>query len=220
MAQVLVVAMKAESATALTLLGGSGYDVVFAAGFEAAARKLERSSPDLLISELRLGRFNGLHLVIRSQSTHPNMRSILLDRSHDSVLEVEALRQGALYLVEPVSAADLLGHVSRQLTESSSQRRWPRKQPIEGLVAHIARRPARVVDISYGGFRLELQRAGRVPSRFTMAIPGREVAVQARPVWTRYTPLGSISCGAELSEANPKALAMWRQLVDSIQGAA
>jgi len=220
MAQILVVAMKADSSGAMTLLGGSGYDVVFAAGFEAAIRRLDRSSPDLLISEVRLGQFNGLHLVIRSQSTHPKMRSILLDRTHDSVIELDAERQGATYLAESVTAADLLGHVSRHLAESSPQRRWPRKQPVDGLVAHIARRPARVVDLSYGGVRLELPPAGSIPARFHMAIRGFEIVVRARPVWTRCTPLGSISCGAELSEANPKTLAMWRQLVDSIQGAA
>jgi hypothetical protein len=53
-----------------------------------------------------------------------------------------------------------------------------------------------------------------------MAIPGFEGVFRAKPVWSRYTPLGSISCGAELSEANPQTVAQWRQLVDSIHGAA
>jgi DNA-binding response OmpR family regulator len=220
MAQILVVAMKAEGSTAMSLLSGSGYDVAFAAGFEAAIRRLDRTSPDLLISDVRLGQFNGLHLVIRSQNAHPNLRSILLDRGYDSVFEHEARRHGALYLVEPLSGADLLGHISKQLTEGNPQRRWPRKQPLEGLVAQVARRSARVVDLSYGGVRLELPPAGSIPARFQMAIRGFEIVVRARPVWTRYTPLGSISCGAEVAEANPAILAKWRQLVDSVQGAA
>jgi hypothetical protein len=52
-----------------------------------------------------------------------------------------------------------------------------------------------------------------------MAIPGFRSS-SGRVPSGRYTALGSISCGAELSEANPKTLAMWRDLVDSIQGAA
>ena len=218
MAQILVVALRAENSAALTI-ASAGHDVVFAAGFEAAVRKLERFAPDLLVSELRLGGFNGLHLVIRSQSTHPNMRAILLDVMRDPVVAREAERHGAVYLSEPVMKSDLLGHVSRLLTENNPQRRWPRKQPITGLFAHVARREARVVDLSYGGVRLELPPSNSIPARFHMVIPGFEVVVRARPVWTRFTPVGSISCGAEVAEANPQILARWRALVDSIPAA-
>jgi hypothetical protein len=43
--------------------------------------------------------------------------------------------------------------------------------------------------------------------------------VRARPIWTQYTSGGSLSCGAELSEGNPKTLALWRHFVDSVQDA-
>jgi FixJ family two-component response regulator len=220
MAQILAVAMKAEHSAAMSLLRGSAYDVAFVVGFEAAVKRLDRTSPDVLISEVRLGQFNGLHLVIRSQTAHPNLRSILTDRVHDPVIEFDAKRHGAIYLAEPITPVQLLETVTRQLADGNPQRRWPRKQPIAGLVAQIARRSARVVDLSYGGVRLELPPSDTIPARFQMAIPGFPLVVRARPVWTRYTAVGSISCGAELSEANPKTLAMWRDLVDSIQGAA
>lgn len=212
--------MRADSSPAMALLAGSSHTIVFAAGFDAAIQKLDRMAPDLLITDVRLGEFNGLHLVIRSQSTRPNMRAILLDRRHDAVIEAEATRHNAVYLTWPVSEPTLLAHMSRLLRETSPQRRWPRKQPIKGLVAHVARRSARIVDISYGGVRLELPPAESIPAKFRMAIPGFEAVFRAKPVWSHYTPLGSISCGAELSEANPQVLAQWRQIVDSIQGAA
>jgi hypothetical protein len=107
--------------------------------------------------------------------------------------------------------------ISKVLNESGPQRRWPRKQPIKGLVFHVARRSARVIDISYGGIRLELPPAETIPAKFRMAIPGFEGVFRAKPVWSRFTPLGSISCGAELLEANPQVIAQWRQLVDTIQ---
>jgi hypothetical protein len=84
----------------------------------------------------------------------------------------------------------------------------------------VARRQARVVDLSYGGVRLELPPSGSIPAKFHMAIPGFEVIVRARPVWSHYTAGGSISCGAEVAEANPAILAKWRALVDSVSGAA
>jgi DNA-binding response OmpR family regulator len=220
MAQILVVAMRADTSPAMSLLKDSGHTVVFAPGFEPAIRKLDQIAPDLLVTDVRLGGFNGLHLVIRSQSTRPKMRSILLDRVHDSVVAADAQRHGAIYLGGAVSTAVLAEHISKLLNESGPQRRWPRKQPIKGLVFHVARRSARVVDISYGGIRLELPPAETIPAKFRMAIPGFDGVFRAKPVWSRYTTVGSISCGAELLEANPQIVAQWRQIVDSINSAA
>ena len=198
------------------LLKDSGHEVIFAPGFEAAIRKLDQIAPDLLITDVRLGGFNGLHLVMRSQSSRPKMRSILLDRVHDPVVALDAERQGAVYLGGPLDLSVISDQISKVLNESGPQRRWPRKQPIKGLVFHVARRSARVIDISYGGIRLELPPAETIPAKFRMAIPGFEGVFRAKPVWSRFTPLGSISCGAELLEANPQIIAQWRQLVDSI----
>jgi DNA-binding response OmpR family regulator len=216
MAQILVVAMRADTSPVMGLLKDSGHQIAFAPGFEPAIRKLDVIAPDLLITDVRLGVFNGLHLVIRSQSTRPKMRAILLDRVHDPVVALDAERHGAIYLGGPLSTAALAEQISKVLNEAGPQRRWPRKQPIKGLVFHVARRSARVVDISYGGIRLELPPAETIPAKFRMAIPGFDGVFRAKPVWSRYTPVGSISCGAELLEANPQIIAQWRQLVDSI----
>ena len=202
------------------LLKDSGHEIVFAPGFEPAIRKLDQIAPDLLITDVRLGGFNGLHLVIRSQSSRPKMRSILLDRVHDPVVALDAERQGAVYLGGPLTLSVISDQISKVLNESGPQRRWPRKQPIKGLVFHLARRSARVIDISYGGIRLELPPAETIPAKFRMAIPGFEGVFRAKPVWSRFTPLGSISCGAELLEANPQVIAQWRQLVDTINAGA
>jgi DNA-binding response OmpR family regulator len=221
MAQILLVGMSTEGSVGVAnLLRGSGHDVRVAADFSAAIRALAQYLPDLLISQVRLGAFNGLHLVIRSHVDHLTMRTILLDSVHDSVLERDAQRYGAAYLVEPVDAAKLLAEVSRKLAEVSPERRWPRQQPAGGLLAHVARRSAHVVDLSYGGLRLELPQAGDVPSRFDVALPGLGVAVRVRSVWTHQAPSGWIWCGAELLEANPRTLAKWRRLVDSVRDAA
>jgi DNA-binding response OmpR family regulator len=220
MIQVLIVGTSAErSAAMVNLLMGSGHDVIAALGFKKAVRALADHSPDLLISEIRLGAFNGLHLVIRCRITHPAMRTIVLDRAYDWVLEFDAQRHGAVYLVEPVDEVELLAQVSRMRAEITPQRRWPRKQLAGGsLVAHVAHGPARVVDLSYGGLRLELLEKADVASGFDVALPGG-ITVRANPVWTRPAPSGWF-CGAELSEANPQALTDWRKLVDSVHDAA
>jgi DNA-binding response OmpR family regulator len=222
MIQVLIVGSSAErSAAMVNLLTGSGHDVIPALGFKEAVRALVDHRPDLLISEVRLGAFNGMHLVIRCRITHPAMRTIVLDRAYDSALEVDAQRLGAVYLVEPVDDVELLAHVSQMRAEITPQRRWPRKQLAGGsLVAQVAHSPARVVDLSYGGLRLELLEKADVASGFDVALPGFGITVRAKPVWTRPAPSGWFWCGAELSEANPHALSVWRTVVDSVHGAA
>ena len=221
MSQILVVAVSAaKSAALVSLLRRSGYRVALAAGYDEAIQWLADQSPDLLISQVYLGAFNGLRLVIRGNIDHPDMRAILLDRVYDQVIEFDAKRHGATYLVEPVGASELLAQVSLKLAEVGRRRRWPRKQPAGGLVASIVQQPARVVDLSYGGFRLEVPQAGDLPPQFHVTFPGFGVAVRARPVWTRRAPSGWLWCGAELSEVNPQTQAEWRRLVDSVHDSA
>ena len=220
MTQVLLVGITPERiACRADVLGKSGFDVVAALGFQEAVRLLADHSPSLLISELRLGEFNGLHLVIRSQSAQPTMRAIFLDSAYDSVLELEAQRHGAVYLVEPVEDVELLAQASR-MTAESPQRRWPRKAPGASLVARVAQRPARVVDLSYGGLRLEVLEAVDVASRFEVALPEYGIGFQVQPVWTSVAPGGGLSCGAELTQADPQVVSAWRTLVDSVHDAA
>lgn len=221
MIQILIVGTSAERSAAMAnLLVESGHDVISALGFTEAVHALVDRSPDLLISEVRLGAFNGLHLVIRCRTTHPAMRTIILDRTYDSGLEFDAQRYGATYLVEPVDAVELLAQVSRMRAEINPHRRWPRKQLAgDSLVAHVAHGPARVVDLSYGGLRLELLEKADVAAGFDVAIPGFGITLRAKPVWTCPAPSGWF-CGAELSEVNPQALSVWRRLVDSVHDAA
>jgi DNA-binding response OmpR family regulator len=54
-------------------LMSAGYHVTGATTFEAAKEQLEAYPPNLLIVGQRLGRFNGLHLVMRGRSDHPDM---------------------------------------------------------------------------------------------------------------------------------------------------
>lgn len=221
MMQVLIVGTSAErSAATVNLLKSAGHDVIGATSFGEAVAALAAYSPDLLITEVRLDAFNGLQLVIRCHISHPRMRTIVIDRVYDSVLEFDAHRHGALYLVEPVDERELLTRVSRIRAESTPHRRWPRKQLGEGLlVARVAHGPARVVDLSYGGLRLELPEPADVASGFQVPLPGFGRSIHAKPVWTSPAPSGWFWCGARLSEDNLETVSVWRKLVDSVHHA-
>ena len=219
--QVLVVGMKPEWVGRVAdLLKDTGHDVVVAFGFGEAMHALGDRSPTLMVSQLRLGPFNGLHLMIRARTSHPAMRVILVDRAFDPVLEAEALRHNALYVADPLEEAELLEQVTRLEGEATPQRRWPRKTLAGGdLVAQVARGSVRVVDLSYGGLRLELLDPADVEAGIDVIVPGFGAPVRARPVWTCPAPSGRFWCGAELSEPNPHAVSVWRSLVDSVQPA-
>src|ERR1700730_7855445 len=103
MAGIMLAAMEGEGVIAVAnLLRGTGCDLLPALGCKGATALLTAGSPDLLVSAIRLGGYNGLHLVLRSRVRHPALRAVLLDRSYDHVMESEAKRYGAQYLVEPI----------------------------------------------------------------------------------------------------------------------
>jgi DNA-binding response OmpR family regulator len=109
----------------MELLSCARYQVAGAGNFMEAKTALSTLVPDLLITELRLGDFNGLHLVVRARSSQSAIATIVLTRFPDPVLEAEAKRLGAAYLVNPVKPAELLTVVSRELGMGLEPRHAP-----------------------------------------------------------------------------------------------
>ena len=218
MAHILVVSTKGEKSTAMvSLLEASGHSVVFALDFDAAVKALLEQPPDLLIADVRLDAYNGLHLAAICHSDYPTTSMMLLDTRDDRITKTEARRLRATHLVEPIADADLLAHVSRATVVTQvPHRRWPRKHPAVGLIAQVAERAARLVDLSYGGFRLEVPGLDKLPSGFEVALPSFGVAIRAKAVWTRHAPSGSFWCGAELSDSDIHNTIVWRHIVDTV----
>ena len=96
------------------LLHAAGYRVTGAASFEEARRALA-SALDLVITEVRLGAYNGLHLIIRARSHNPHLSAIVLTGFPDVVIKAEAERLDAVYVEKPVDAERLLAIVAETL---------------------------------------------------------------------------------------------------------
>jgi DNA-binding response OmpR family regulator len=218
--QILVVTTNpATSEAVVNLLKTRGYGVTSACGFQAAVEALEAVAPEFLVADLRLGAFNALHLAIRHREDHPGMQTIVLDCVHDEGIEREARRQGALYLVEPIDAAELLAQISAKLAHDGPHRRWPRKVPATMLQATVADRPARVVDLSEGGVRLEAEEGVEFPPLFDLRCSEMAGVVRMKTVWTRTPSRGWILCGAEICDDDPEHLAAWRRLLAAARDA-
>ena len=90
----LVTPTPALTAVLFPWLVSLGCDVTVVTAFAAAKAQLD-SDPALLISEIRLRDYNGLHLAFRAQARH--IPTVLLG-DPDPVLQREAEQLGATYL--------------------------------------------------------------------------------------------------------------------------
>jgi DNA-binding response OmpR family regulator len=217
MGRIVVVSMGGQGASALVnLIRSGGHDVADVVGWREGLQGVIDHSPDVLITSERLDDASGLKLIIEVHTAVPTVRSILLDQRYRSETAKEARRHSAVYLVEPVPGEDLLAQVATQFTGAHTARRWRRKKLPSALPVKISDRPARMVDLSYGGLQVELIQFEDMPSRFDVVVPGADVTLHAEPVWTRRGPYGWMWCGAELSQVSADALASWEHFVDSV----
>jgi hypothetical protein len=189
--------------------------------FDHATRQLATDCPDLLVTAVRLGEFNGLHLVLRCGVDHPDVPMIVTGEEEDASIAAEVTRYGARFISKSIGREGFLRLVSEMLAARPSQgplvdRRWPRK-PAE-LPATVSKTSALVIDLSYGGLRLELEGS---PADFKapmdVAFPTLGLSIKAVPRWTMpIEALGSLWCGAEVTPPDSRARQTWRGVVDSL----
>src|SRR6476660_3363187 len=187
------------------LLRDAGYVVTGAQTYDAAKRLLALDSYELLITDIRLRGFNGLHLV----------RQIYRDRP---MMEVEAGRYGAQFVRKPIKPAEFLETVKRSAADVRRQRRWPRKRVVGGFRVTVNGQPAAVVDVCYGGLRLEVPEGGRLPARFDVEIAGIGLHLPVENVWCHPSGAegGVVMCGATLAAEGTPAAHTWRAIVDRL----
>ncbi len=89
-------------------LADSGFEVVPCSTFEDAKREIGTLRPEILVTDVRLGAFNGLQLALLARDVRPDVRVVVFSGYDDPVLKEEARRIGATYLVKPVSGHTLV----------------------------------------------------------------------------------------------------------------
>src|SRR5437667_615975 len=86
----------------------AGYDVVSFTRFDAGRAYLNDHVPDAIVTDVRLGAFNGLQLVLVAKSANPAVVAVVVSGFTDPVLQAEAERAGAQYLAKPLSRDELI----------------------------------------------------------------------------------------------------------------
>jgi len=198
------------------LLRESGYETVTASTVPAAIKLLSDERPDLLLVDVRLDQYNGLHLVAMRQEPIP---AIVLTGFADRAIEADARRLGAEFLLKPVAPGVLTSLVNRLLTNGrlgpSVPRRWPRRQISRDVRVDIDDAAARVLDVSYGGVCVEMRRSAGAapPGAFHLVMPPAELQVPVEVVWSRRRDATTWLCGGMIGG---DASANWRTVVDSL----
>lgn len=195
----------------------AGYGVITASDFHTAREQLDAHAPDLLVSDVKLEAYNGLHLAIWASGRHLPTRTVLIG-DPDSVLQREAEREQALFLPLPLEESTFRDAVRVVFDVMPPTRRFPRKRvDVQALVDTVV---ASVLDVSYSGVRLAIDRADAIafPRFFTVQLGSAGVAYRVQRVWTRRDQASPerLVCGARLPNVEGQSAHSWRVLVDGL----
>ncbi|MGE3507416.1 MAG: hypothetical protein AB7N65_00855 [Vicinamibacterales bacterium] len=198
-------------------LNEAGHPCLVCADFRSARQELDVTIPELLITDVRLDAFNGLHLVIWTRAQGMPTKSILIGEP-DFVLQREADREGAVYLSPPFQQQEFMVTVASILARYHPIRRSPRKAVrLDAVIDGIE---VSVVNLSYEGLGIEIpeQESRILPMFFTLNLPGVPIACRLQRVWIRKSPTSprSLRCGAVLPMPDSDVASPWRHLVDTI----
>lgn len=86
----------------------AGRTVTACRTFQEAREQLTTRSFDALVTDIRLGAFNGIQLAIIARHLDPEMAIVVFSGIDDPVLRAEAERIGAPFLLKPVASERLL----------------------------------------------------------------------------------------------------------------
>jgi CheY-like chemotaxis protein len=202
----------------VALMAGAGFVALPAGSLPEATAVLERDAPDLIITDIRLQGYNGLQILAMGSRPIP---AIVVTGYPDRSIEADARKMGAEFLLKPISPASLLTMVQQKLDATapnaifSATRRYARKPVRRQLKAWVQDLPVRILDISYGGLRLEIERTPkeRLPRSLSMTLPTSNVAIDMNVVWQKPSGDSGWLCGAAIPDTSQTT---WRQLVDAV----
>ena len=124
---------RAQIVTALTSVG---FHVIATDTFESAKQRIVTSPPSVLITAVKLGEYNGFHLVLRVKSIAPNTVVIVTSDEDAAMFQKEAHQAGATFMVDPVTPQDMLAAVFRMLFRTTDM---PIVAPFERRVSERRR---------------------------------------------------------------------------------
>ena len=102
------------------ILTDEDYQITTAGNGEAALEVLETDDFDLVITDLNMGRVNGISVLKKAKELNPDTMMFITTANIDVSYAIEALRLRADdYMLKPFNVSELLDRVSRCLKKHS-----------------------------------------------------------------------------------------------------
>ena len=201
------------------LLAGAGYQALTVGNVPSAMEAMADASPDLLITDVRVGMQNGLHVLAMAPKSIP---TVVVMEHTDSTLEAEARRLGADYVVQQIAPEALVSLIARMLEEAKGQgatnlarRAAPRRRLVIPVAIRVVDKPGRVLDVSERGvgFEVGVSSDGALPPDVVINFVSIGQSVTAKLIWTLERDESTRICGASIAD---DALARWRALLRTL----
>ena len=98
--------------TLAQILNQNGYDAAAVYSGEEALEQVNRSEPDVVLSDVRMHKLDGIQTALRIRILHPNCRVILFSASAISDEEQARIDDcGFEFLMRPLHPKDVLNHL-------------------------------------------------------------------------------------------------------------
>ncbi|HET7617035.1 MAG TPA: response regulator [Vicinamibacterales bacterium] len=193
------------------------YSVVGVSTAAEARLRLDHWPADLMIVPMRVGTASGLQMILACRTKHPELAGMIITEQDPHVLDMDAWRHGIAVISSAADAESFLMVVAEQIAGIKRRQRWPRKRVMDQIPVNVAGSSGRVVDVSYGGLRMELPSAdSTLPARVTIDLPELRLRIRAQLVWSARGEDGtSYVCGVAVAEDAGTTL-RWRQFVDRV----
>ena len=206
----------ATLASLLSVVRTPGYPCTTVLEFSEAIARLQAASYDLLLVGVPVDGEKGLAFMERVRTAQPSLGVVVVD-SVDAVAAEDIARLDVVVIRLPGDLARLREILVTGIPGERRHRRWNRKRVAGGFGAKIGNASARVMDISYGGFRLEMSVPPDPTQAIDMSLLPFGFVVNAQVVWVnRAEPAGPWNCGAALSRLDPTIERAWRVVVDAL----
>ena len=222
---ILLVANAPDLASFLPVLESAKFGVMGAAGLPAARALLKQFRPDVLVTSLRLGEYNGFQLVMAAREEHGPLPTFVVGEA-DPHTEAQAERAGAQLITDPPAAPDFAALIMRAF-RSEAPRRWHRIRPDRPVVAEVRTGggqsvgTASLIDIGAGGMGLKLgpEAAEGLPrTPLEVSLPAQGVTVPAEYVWHLERD-GDVRCGVVVPSTARGSSGPWPKVVEQVRRA-
>ena len=170
---------------------GPAFEVVYSARHgQDALTGLEKTKPDLVMTDIRMPVMDGLVLVEKIRERYPQLPVVIISGYQDFQYAQQAFRSGVVdYLLKPVDIT-AVQNLLQQILQAKIKRCYQKTLVLldlyrDGADAQLIKENQTEVDLPGQGYRAALIRFGTLPARFSQqkTPPWQDPAKHAEPLF-------------------------------------